>query len=292
MRTFRSIAPLVVLFVALLVKIGCMEILPPGHAVETNQESLSPSMNNSAAASFNNPYDFVGKLHNDGLRFALEYLRAQVNERASQHPEELPGEAKNSIRIYFKEKNLAVSEEGLQKGENIGKNYFVHLSKNRDPLLFVDSVINQAGYTPKQIVYMKRIARADGKNQNLESFKRSLSELNQRASEELGEEDSRPVLIFSAILENSGEYWSKHGSEWKGLRQGRLSPGSLNKSSVESMCDFNWLRIGAVDAIGASSAGLGCLVTTIAYFDCVAIAALAASLTEASYQLLNCWGLL
>lgn len=239
------------------------------------------SVTNPMYKSFVNPYDEVGKIHNEGLDYCLNYLKEHSGTVKSK--DGLLLLANEGISKFNKEKNITISAEVYNKTMNFVKDYFSNSKTDKELKKITDNDLLSLGYSEKQTNYFNRLFSLFEASSSLEILKDSINYISFEALHNLTEADASPILAASSVMLNSLEYWYTHTDELYKIAE-LITGNKLNKIQREPI---DWLEVGKVDAYALAGAAIPCIGATIGWAACAGGAALAASMLEATFQLIQ-----
>ncbi len=215
--------------------------------LENNNEKLNVS-----------DFEYIGKLHNQGLELSLEELRnmdSNLKSSKLSNKESLI-ELQKDISIKFVNeqnysdelKTIAVSQ--IQDGINDYNSFDLKLKSTQNNTL-PDSLMSKISIDAQNQLY-NLFEIMNDYDMNRSSLKSRISIIEEKAIQTLSTEEQFLILSTSSIAKNTLDYWSANYEEWL----------ELNNKGLKSLkSDINWKAAGKADVGGAALAGLSLAVS-------------------------------
>lgn len=222
--------------------------------------------------TYENPYEWVGRVHNQGLAYTLDELEAYAESHGTVAPARVRAYAARHLRNYLRSRLSGTRAERRA----------IRWGFERAPALSV--LTDRAGFSDQQKEYLRRVREVTNWGEyggSIEPLLRDLRELERAAVETLGEEKATPVLLASAVSAHSVDYWNSYSTRHRWKEVGYSLFGTRRPGAVTLDDD-----VAAADVAGAIGGAAGSLVTgcgELSLGACVAAAA-AAGATAASIE--------
>lgn len=239
------------------------------------------SITNPVYKSFVNPYDEVGKIHNEGLDYCLNYMK--VHSVSVKSKDDLLLFANEGISKFIKEKGITISAEVYDNTMNFVKDFISNPKADKKLRKIANNGLLDLEYTERQNSYFNRLFGLFQSCSSMEILKDSINYISFEATQVFTETEARPILVTSSVMLNSLEYWYTHTEELYKLAESLIGK-KLNKIKLEPI---NWLEVGEVDAYAAAASIIPCIGAAVGWGACVGGAALGASMLNATIQLIN-----
>lgn len=211
-----------------------------------------------------NPYAYVGELHNQGLDYIAERLPEEVaslsNEAASlpngatllTRREDLLWKATKKLTADFMRQHiksaagaktldrvLAMFGPGSPKGTSYAK------------------TDEAEALTEEQQKYVDKISRAVQETRSIKKLRDRLHQINADIKQNLSEEEAKIPLMGSAVALHSAEYWRDNRVKWIDAVAHTMSDDVVYQPAAEQAS--NALRVtGPTDGPMAASSAFGC----------------------------------
>ncbi|MBO8132129.1 MAG: hypothetical protein H0Z29_11600 [Candidatus Marinimicrobia bacterium] len=268
MKHFKNVLVLSILFigiVSMLWIIGC-----------ENESSVTDFQQQE----FSNPYNCVGKQHNEGLAYVYDNLKTIELTK-----ENFLDASIIQITNYLQLHGFSDVDYFINLGVNIAKYHnrtFCKATSTWDSAL--DSVIETSGFSDRQKFYLRRLDEVSEMDIPIELISDSLNLIGAQAYTELGDSLATVVLIAASVMQNSLEYWYTHGKEWIDL----LSDKDVTLGKVAAGW-FDWRGVVKYDVAGALGGAVGGLITggPSGILVGAGAGAATASISNAAYQIVD-----
>ncbi|NOU61061.1 hypothetical protein [Marinifilum caeruleilacunae] len=199
-------------------------------------------------------FEYIGKLHNQGLELSLEELKSMdFNLKGSKlSKKESLIELQKNISIKFVNEQIgsdelkAIAISQIQDGINDYNSFDLKLKSTQNNFI-PDSLLSKISVDAKNQLHNLFDIMNDS-DMNLSSLKSRISAIEEKAIQTLNTEEQFLILSTSSVAKSTLDYWSANYKEWL----------KLNDQSLKSL---DWKAAGQADVGGAALAGLGLAVS-------------------------------
>lgn len=236
-----------------------------------NFSLYSNKITNKTLNTFINPYLNLGDFHNRGLDSVYLYLNN--NRDSIINYNSLLQITSHGIKKYIENSGNDYCKESIKKGYTVAKQYY-NFYKDSTQISPYDSLLKTDDFNFKQLYYFKHMFNLYKYSLSTSDMYDSLNVLNYEIYSNLDSTESKPLLIISAILGRSYDYWNNANNynKWESLSMS-INNNLLKISSNESTLG----DIGKADAVSAGAAVIPCIGSTVGYIGCVGGAAVGGS---------------
>jgi len=163
---------------------------------------------NTSNTKLENPYNYIGELHNKGLTYIYNGLKVMNFKK--------DGILDSVYLLYTQfiyDEGISITPEEALYLFNMGIQMAEYNQNSEISLL--DSVITNSELSSEQREFLYRISNLEKAVLSLNTLKDSVAVLNSEVIEKLPDDDQMIILAASSILIYSTEYWNEHIDEWE-----------------------------------------------------------------------------
>ncbi len=216
-------------------------------------------------------YQKIGIEHNNGLDYVFEELKksdvSKIGLKSANLSEDIFEIAQNATKDFIA-KTFDLSDENLSLVNLQIAKAFDKTSKNEVNLKSANAHLyeskTEALLTDTQINFLDELnAIMSDNDHDLKSLQKRIISIENRAVNNLVEEEYAVILAATSVAKYTLEYWSENLDKWSVLLSGNTATlqtmPRLKSGNAESEEDdnFSWKEVGKADVGGAVAAAAG-----------------------------------